>query len=65
MMTALCAARNILGAAHDVWAINTEPEYHEEGSETSIPRKEPAYAQPGEVRQPAPAPVHAAASNRP
>ncbi len=65
MMTALCAARNILGAAHDVWAINTEPEYHEEGSETSIPRKEPAYAQPGEVRQPAPAAVQAAASNRP
>jgi protoporphyrinogen oxidase len=30
MMTALCAARNICGANHDLWAINTEPDYHEE-----------------------------------
>jgi protoporphyrinogen oxidase len=30
MMTALCAARNILGAHHDLWAINTEPDYQEE-----------------------------------
>lgn len=48
MMTALCAARNIMGAQHDLWAINTEPEYHEETRET--PRgssaresKRPAY----------------------
>ena len=34
MMTALCAARNIMGAKHDLWAINTEPEYHEEKQET-------------------------------
>ena len=36
MMTALCAARNIMGANHDLWAINTEAEYHEEkgGTET-------------------------------
>ncbi len=32
MMTALCAARNILGASHDLWAINTEPDYQEEGA---------------------------------
>jgi protoporphyrinogen oxidase len=51
MMTALCAARNIMGANHDLWAINTEPEYHEEKQET--PRdsndrelKRPAYAEP-------------------
>jgi len=31
MMTALCAARNIMGASHDLWAINTEPDYQEEG----------------------------------
>jgi protoporphyrinogen oxidase len=31
MMTALCAARNIMGANHDLWAINTEPDYQEEG----------------------------------
>ena len=30
MMTAYCAARNILGANYDLWAINTEAEYHEE-----------------------------------
>ena len=30
MMTALGAARNILGARHDLWAINTEPDYQEE-----------------------------------
>jgi protoporphyrinogen oxidase len=31
MMTALCAARNIMGASHDLWAINAEPDYQEEG----------------------------------
>jgi protoporphyrinogen oxidase len=30
MMTALGAARNILGAHYDLWAINTEPDYQEE-----------------------------------
>lgn len=30
MMTALYAARNICGANHDLWGINTEPDYHEE-----------------------------------
>jgi len=30
MMTAIGAARNILGAHHDLWAINTEPDYQEE-----------------------------------
>jgi protoporphyrinogen oxidase len=30
MMTAMCAAKNVLGANYDLWAINTEPEYHEE-----------------------------------
>ena len=31
MMTGLLAARNLaLGESHDVWSINTEPEYHEE-----------------------------------
>lgn len=48
MMTALCAARNILGANYDLWAINTEPEYHEEKRES----KEPAYAQPATVETP-------------
>ncbi len=35
MVTALCAARNIMGASYDIWAINTEPDYHEEGNQAS------------------------------
>lgn len=30
MLTAIYAARNIMGEQHDVWAVNTEMEYHEE-----------------------------------
>jgi hypothetical protein len=30
MMTALLAARNVLGASYDLWAVNTESEYQEE-----------------------------------
>jgi protoporphyrinogen oxidase len=30
MLTAMLAARNILGDAHDVWRVNTERSYHEE-----------------------------------
>lgn len=33
-MTPMRATENILGANHDLWAINTEPEYHEERRET-------------------------------
>ena len=32
MLTAMLAVENILdGAGHDVWAVNVEEEYHEEG----------------------------------
>src|SRR5439155_8004116 len=31
MLTGVYAARNIVGEQHDVWAVNTEKEYHEEG----------------------------------
>jgi protoporphyrinogen oxidase len=31
MVTALLAAQNALGAHHDVWAVNADDEYHEEG----------------------------------
>jgi hypothetical protein len=31
MLTALHAARNRVGAEHDLWAVNTEPDYHEGG----------------------------------
>jgi hypothetical protein len=30
MLTGLCAARNIVGEQHDVWAVNVDSEYHEE-----------------------------------
>ncbi len=36
MMTALCAARNICGADYDLWAINSEPDYHEEVKEEKV-----------------------------
>jgi protoporphyrinogen oxidase len=62
MMTALCAARNILGASHDLWAINTEPDYHEEKEEKEQVReaepKRPAYAEPPRIPRTVPA-VHA------
>ena len=32
MLTAMLSAENILGAKHDLWAINAEQEYHEEMS---------------------------------
>jgi protoporphyrinogen oxidase len=30
MLTAMLAAENILGATHDIWDVNTDPDYHEE-----------------------------------
>lgn len=30
MVTAILAARNLLGAEHDVWAVNSDEDYHEE-----------------------------------
>ena len=53
MITALYAARNICGADYDLWAVNTEPDYHEEKKDEkqdgSNPRREPAYAEPARV----------------
>jgi protoporphyrinogen oxidase len=48
MMTALCAARNIMGANHDLWTINSEPECHEEKNEMPVKTEEDA-----ELRRPA------------
>jgi len=31
MLTAVYAAKNIMGEEHDVWTVNTEKEYHEDG----------------------------------
>ncbi len=32
MVTAMLAVQNLLGARHDVWAVNADDEYHEEGT---------------------------------
>lgn len=34
MLTAMLAAKNILGAHYDLWKVNAEQEYHEEAAET-------------------------------
>ncbi|MAE60807.1 MAG: FAD-dependent oxidoreductase [Planctomycetaceae bacterium] len=36
MLTAVYAARNIVGDAHDVWAVNVDEAYHEEGEASSV-----------------------------
>ncbi len=36
MYTAMLAADNVLGASHDVWSVNVDPEYHEERSSETI-----------------------------
>ena len=35
MLTGVLAARNILGGTHDLWSVNVDAEYHEEGSDGS------------------------------
>jgi protoporphyrinogen oxidase len=51
MMTGIYAAKNILGAEYDLWAINTESDYHEEhqpaaGAAKPFTPQSPAYAEP-------------------
>lgn len=36
MLTAILAVRNICGERHDIWSINTDEEYHEEGWDMEI-----------------------------
>ena len=55
MITAQRAALNILGENHDLWAINTEPDYHEEKHAEKKPvlfevePRRPAYAEPPRI----------------
>ncbi|HZU59202.1 MAG TPA: NAD(P)/FAD-dependent oxidoreductase [Actinocrinis sp.] len=43
MLTALLTAENIrTGSAHDVWSVNVEEEYHEEGGDGGTKRSTPA-----------------------
>jgi hypothetical protein len=53
MMTALYAARNIMGAEYDLWAVNSEPEYNEEKVEVpaSPELRGPAYGEPSRIRR--------------
>src|SRR5262249_43890723 len=37
MLTGVFAARNIAGAHYDIWSVNVEKEYHEEGEEVEVP----------------------------
>jgi hypothetical protein len=32
MYTAMLTVENLLGARHDIWAVNVEEEYHEEAA---------------------------------
>ncbi len=41
MLTGMLAARNVLGASHDIWSVNVEAEYHEEHSEPGTGRDAP------------------------
>ena len=36
MLTAMLAARNLLGANYDLWQVNVDQEYHEEGREVTL-----------------------------
>jgi protoporphyrinogen oxidase len=52
MITALYAARNICGADYDLWAVNTEPEYHEESKEKAGANPAPIpYAKPARLQE--------------
>jgi protoporphyrinogen oxidase len=47
MLTAMLAARNIAGSTYDLWRVNVEQEYHEEGSEvTAMDLKKLEHTQP-------------------
>ncbi len=41
MMTALCAARNVAGESHDLWAINTDADYQEERKKGPLDEEPP------------------------
>jgi len=49
MMTAIYAARNVMGARYDLWRVNSEAEYHEEKADSRRASARPAYAEPPRV----------------
>ena len=44
MLTAVYAARNVVGESNDVWAVNTEQEYHEEKRSETVATTVPSTA---------------------
>jgi len=50
MMTAMYAARNVMGGRYDLWSVNSEAEYQEEKTESRSTSYRPAYAEPARVR---------------
>jgi protoporphyrinogen oxidase len=46
MLTGVFAARNVAGADYDVWSVNVEKEYHEEGPAREVPTGERAVPTP-------------------
>ena len=67
MYTALLTVENIFGARHDVWTVNVEEEYHEQGSTGRdapvLPRREPTGAT-ATANAGAPAPAGAGTGTR-
>ena len=51
MLTAMLAARNLLGEQHDIWDVNLDPEYHET-LERAQPRRTPSPPRPQEGKEP-------------
>jgi protoporphyrinogen oxidase len=52
MLTAMLAARNILGTNHDLWQVNTEEEYHEEVTAKDLDHRDLARVATTEPRVP-------------
>ncbi len=53
MLTGIYAARNVAGHRYDVWSVNTEKEYHEEGPASDLvtgDRQTPASARSLKLR---------------
>ena len=49
MITAMYAARNVMGARYDLWKVNSEAEYQEEQTEANRASDRPTYAEPPRV----------------
>lgn len=57
MLSAVFAARNVAGANYDVWSVNVEREYHEEGAVQEVPAADRAIPKPVAPAPTEPAPL--------